>query len=209
MIALAVRAMTNKPPFAQKQSLFAASDEVNINTPPASSPSSSHCSNTDQSRLVFPAMFEDGKKLKELHPNDSNVLSKYLHRKLDVSDINKIHQHLWIANQKRPPRALQHQILIGRRVVVVEDLNLHLLWIDASLFVKPLPDFLLCYDIWERIISREREFLPGAVGMLLSYIWLIRSKSDLRCVQIYSFCVRNDFGSDLLHQEARWGVLAM
>ena len=181
--------MTNTPPFAQEHSLFAAFDEVKTNTPPVSSPSSSHSSRTGQSRLVFPAIFDNGNRLPEPHLKRSNILSHYLRMELDVSDINKIGQHLWIAGQERRPRALHHQLLIGRRVVIVENPNLHLLWIDARLFVKPLPDFLLCYDIWERI-SQEGDLFPAAVGMLRSYIWLIRSKSDLRCVQTYPSGVR-------------------
>ena len=182
--------MTNKPPFAQKQSLFAAFDEVKINTSSASSPSSDDCLSTTQPRLIFSAIFKNENRFQELHLNDSNMLSVYLRMKLDVFDINKIDKYLWIANQKRASRTLHHQILIDRRVIIVKNFNLHLLWIDARLFVKSLPDFLLCYDIWKRI-SREPNLFVRAASMLHSYIWLIRSKSDLRCVQLYLFCVRD------------------
>jgi len=194
--------MVNELPFDKELSLFAAPDDVessNLFASPHSLPSSTANSvSTNKIRLAFPAIFDNGNGLQELYPTDPEILTRYLHTELDVSRLNRIHKHLWIAGQERPARALHHQVVIGRRMVVVEDPNLHLLWIGARLFVKPLPEFLLCYEVWERI-RQERSLFEGAVGMLVSYIWLIRSKSDLRCVDIHpSLCVI--LGSDELHQ---------
>lgn len=40
-------------------------------------------------------------------------------------------------------------------MVVVEDPNLHLLWIDARLFVKPLPEFLVFYEVWRGYVKSK------------------------------------------------------
>lgn len=179
------------PPFNKEHSIFTFPvDGIsnNVLSPPPESltPSSTLSLNSHGIALGLPAFFYGGNSLQKLHSADPTILKSYFRAELDVCRLNRIHKHLWIAGQERPARALHHQTLIGRRVIVTEDPSLHLLWIDASLFVKPLPDFILCHDAWESI-RVEQNLFEGAVGMLLSYIWLVRTKSDLRCVMHSSY----------------------
>ncbi|EJP62036.1 uncharacterized protein BBA_08960 [Beauveria bassiana ARSEF 2860] len=54
-----------------------------------------------------------------------------------------LHDWLWIAGLPLPPRALHHQLLLGREVFVTEQMGMHLVWTAGRLFLKPIPRFLL------------------------------------------------------------------
>lgn len=98
-----------------------------------------------------------------------------------------------------PPRALHHQKLLGREIVVTERMDMHLVWCRARIFVKPLPCFLVEAQFWmdhlsckdncscppiashdhERNIGCEESRLRKcALGFLLSYAALVSYESD-------------------------------
>lgn len=56
----------------------------------------------------------------------------------------------------------------------------HMVWHDGCVFLKPLPDFLLCHDFWERHLCRNAEpgLYPSVVGLVLSYAWLVQYRND-------------------------------
>ena len=110
---------------------------------------------------------------------DENIEAFYA-SELDVSRLNKIHKHLWFAGLERPARPLHQQIAIGREVVLTESADLHLLWKSDRIYIKPLPDFLLSFSAWQEVINQRRELHERALGFLLSYVWLICHRSDLK-----------------------------
>ncbi|KAI9733627.1 MAG: hypothetical protein M1834_003229 [Cirrosporium novae-zelandiae] len=108
--------------------------------------------------------------------------------------------------------ALHRLKAIGFELSLIEDAGLHLLWQDRQIYLKPLPDFLLDYNFWKanlcssddrneadylgmsnlRLIHLFRievetssfvEGTNGAIGLLLSYTWLIQWESDLKIAQ--------------------------
>jgi hypothetical protein len=101
-------------------------------------------------------------------------------QELDVSRLNSIHEHLWLAGLERPARPLRQQIAIVRGIVVSERADVHLLWRDQMIYSIPLPEFLLCHDISTNTINRDKDLHERASGFLLSYLWLICHPSDLR-----------------------------
>ena len=103
----------------------------------------------------------------------------YFAYEVDVSQLNKIDKHLWLAGLERPTRALHQQIFLGREIIVTEQADYHMLWEGSHIFIKPLPDFILCHNMWKDYICTKRELFEEACGFLLSYIWLISRKSDL------------------------------
>ena len=107
----------------------------------------------------------------------------YYRNEVDVSRLNIIHKHLWIAGLERPARPLTEQSVLGRQIVVTEQTDLHLLWISGRIFVKPLPDFLLCASVWDEYICRDAQLYEQSLGLLLSYVWLISHKNDFRIAQ--------------------------
>ena len=46
-----------------------------------------------------------------------------------------------------------------------------------QIFIKPLPDYLLNGEFWEKHVCDDDPY-PRARGLLLSYSWLIQFKSD-------------------------------
>ncbi|KAH8721574.1 hypothetical protein GQ44DRAFT_622962 [Phaeosphaeriaceae sp. PMI808] len=126
-------------------------------------------------RTLHPQLTYEGEKA--LRPN--NEPFAYLALELKTPRLNDIHQHLWLAGLPNAARPLHRQKLIGRSVSITEDPDEHLVWFEAQIFIKPLPDFLLDYDYWSANLCSDQELHESACGLLLSYAWLVRHKSDL------------------------------
>lgn len=67
-----------------------------------------------------------------------------------------------------------------RTIYITEIPDEHLIWHDASVFVKPMPVYLLDYEFWEQELCDDVALYKSAYGLLVSYIWLVQHKSDLR-----------------------------
>jgi len=68
-------------------------------------------------------------------------------------------------------------------IVPTERSDLHLVWLDSKLFVKPLPTYLMDTSIWKDILTAptkasDRSIYEDARGFLLSYMWLICTEID-------------------------------
>lgn len=98
---------------------------------------------------------------------------------LKTPRLNSIHRHLWLAGRPTAARPLHRQKLLGRTILITEDPNEHLVWFEDQIFVKPLPDFLLDWQSWNKYLCLDRELHKAACSLLLSYAWLVRHKSDL------------------------------
>jgi hypothetical protein len=128
--------------------------------------------------IVLPAQFCSNGTLQSLSLDHG--VEAFLAIELDVSRLNQIHQHLWMVGQAGPGRPLHQHIVYGRKIICTEQTDLHLLWEDSRLFVKPCPDYLLSYEFWERHLCHDSDLWGTAVGLLLSYTWLVQHRSDLR-----------------------------
>lgn len=115
---------------------------------------------------------------------DTNVRTFY-RNELDVSRLNVIHEHLWLAGLERTARPLHQQIAVRRNVILTEAADLHLLWRDDRLYIKPLPEFLLSYAVWTEHLVHDAALHEQAAGFLLSYLWLICHPSDLQMAHRY------------------------
>ncbi|KAK2666972.1 hypothetical protein RAB80_017393 [Fusarium oxysporum f. sp. vasinfectum] len=67
-----------------------------------------------------------------------------------------------------------------RTIYLTETPDEHLVWHDASIFIKPMPAYLLDYEFWEQELCNDVVLYGSAYGLLVSYVWLVRHKSDLR-----------------------------
>lgn len=132
--------------------------------------------------LVLPAVCVKKGKLHRL--SFDYGVETYLQAQLDVSRLNEIHNHLWMVGKPMPGRPLHQHLVYGRKIVCSEQADLHLLWDDSRLFVKPCPDYLLSCEFWERYLCCSNVSLwETAAGMLQSYAWLIQDKSDWKVAQ--------------------------
>ena len=74
---------------------------------------------------------------------DDSAIATFIRHDLDFTRINDIHEHLHWAGQRKCARPLHFQLLLGRSIWVTERADLHLVWNDEKLFLKPLPEYLL------------------------------------------------------------------
>ena len=101
-----------------------------------------------------------------------------------------------------PARPLHAQLSMNRSIMLTEQFDMHLLWQDQRIFLKPLPRYLLRPSFWQRHLvcsstcsCRVREGAKSssdcatthlrsvAAGFLLSWVSLIQYESDLRIAQ--------------------------
>src|SRR5690348_4171589 len=80
--------------------------------------------------------------LDELYPNLDFFTRK------SSNNIDPIHKHL----QK------------GRRIVLTEDPNLHLIWNYDIVYIKPLPNYLLSHSFWNQHLAPGSQHRREALG---------------------------------------------
>ncbi|EEP79652.1 predicted protein [Uncinocarpus reesii 1704] len=110
-------------------------------------------------------------------------IDTYLHRDLDLSRLNKIHSHLWMAGRPMNSRPLHRQRMMGLEIFPTEQSDLHLLKFSNRILIKPLPAYIFSHDFWSKHLCASKELHESASGLLVSYIWLVCSPVDLRTAQ--------------------------
>lgn len=111
----------------------------------------------------------------------NNDVEAFLKDDLDLSRLNKIHTHLWMAGRPMRARPLhRYKNVYGYEVLATQQMDLHLLRFSNKLFVKPLPEYILDTSFWEEHLCADGLLWESATGWLLSYIWLITSPIDLK-----------------------------
>jgi hypothetical protein len=105
-------------------------------------------------------------------------IHEFLCRELLVPKLNDIHKHLWIAGWRGSLHALHWHVMVGRRITVTEDPDMHLVCTDRAIFVKPLPVCLLDYKVYFRHLAVHDGVAAAARGMLLTYARLVVHQSD-------------------------------
>ena len=117
-------------------------------------------------------------------------LGRLLHEEYATPKLDSLSRHLWLVG--RPDSAhiasLTHQIVRGRRIVVTDKPELHLVWIHDRVFIKPLPEYMLSQAFWEYPFYRPNGIFncaqqaaavrQAALGFLRTYAYLIQHKSD-------------------------------
>lgn len=132
----------------------------------------------------LPAVYRDRSHgLQIIDEKDEDSIHRYLEWELKVPRLNEIHQYLWLAGRPMCARPLHRQAMLGRELVITEQVDLHMVRQESRVFLKPLPEFLLSADFWNTHIGRDVHLHECACGFLLSYVWLVCSKSDLRAAQ--------------------------
>ncbi|KAI1122107.1 hypothetical protein F5Y10DRAFT_271441 [Nemania abortiva] len=119
-----------------------------------------------------------------LRPKDGqNGMKAYLDANLRPTRLDNIYQHLHYAEAPRFARPLHRQRLLGREIVITEDISEHLVWKqsnDPKIFIKPLSAYLLNYGFWKEHLCSDIELHKSACGLLLSYVCLVSWESDFR-----------------------------
>lgn len=125
---------------------------------------------------MLPAVVRRNHTLLEPESN----LTEFLELDLQTPKLDALHSQLWLAGLPTPARPLLRQRLMNRKISLTERPDEHLVWHDGQIFLKPLPDYLLCHSFWADHICRARDpkTYASAVGLLLSYAWLVQHRSD-------------------------------
>lgn len=117
-------------------------------------------------------------------------LPSYLLSEFVTSDLNRLAPHLWLVAKQDSTHisSLTEQAVRGRRVVITENPELHLVWAHDIVYLKPIPKYLLSHAFWafyltgpNRVVQHDdmrQKIARGALGFLRSYFYLIRHKSD-------------------------------
>ncbi|RPB26405.1 hypothetical protein L211DRAFT_771595, partial [Terfezia boudieri ATCC MYA-4762] len=108
----------------------------------------------------------------------------YFEQEMMVDGLNAIHSYLWMAGSKGNISPLHRQVMIGRTIVITEDPELHLVWNRGTIFIKPLPPFLVTEEFWRILLdsngSSHESLRHLANGFLKSYSRLIVYRSDFK-----------------------------
>jgi hypothetical protein len=127
---------------------------------------------------ALPWFLADGRIYQSL---DQNNVIKCISQELDVSRLDRIaHRSLWLAGQVGNVRPLHRQLMLQRRIVITERLDMHLLWQKDVIFVKALPGWILDTDYVKQYIKPNRDLAAAANGFLSTYVRLINHQSDFR-----------------------------
>ena len=95
---------------------------------------------------------------------------------LSVTELNAIHNHLWIAGSPGNISPLHHQRVLLRHIIPCELPRLHLVWFDRIIYIKPLPD---CLVNDSRYLNGGLDPSGVVAGFIRSYCSLIRYPVDL------------------------------
>ncbi|KAG9198737.1 hypothetical protein G6514_009687 [Epicoccum nigrum] len=111
-------------------------------------------------------------------------MTRFLNEDLDLSRLNAIHTHLWMAGRPMRARPLHRYKMYGYDILGTQQMDLHLLRFSNKLLVKPLPAYLLDHDFWITYLCEDTEAdrarWETAAGWLLSYVWLLTSPLDFK-----------------------------
>jgi len=106
--------------------------------------------NDQQFLSMIPATYRT--KSDDLVPPRLDDIS-WIENELDVERLHRIKCWFWMVGRPTPPRPLHHQVLLGRKIFITEQMDMHLVWTAGRMYLKPLPRFLLEPQFWTRFLS--------------------------------------------------------
>lgn len=116
-----------------------------------------------------PGIMDDGRLRAYCSPKDD----------FSVKELNDVHRWLWIAGSLQNISALHHQKVLLREVIPCERARLHLVWFGRIIYIKPLPDYLLCNSFYDNSVCKDHHLHALLTGFLRSYCALIQYPVDL------------------------------
>ncbi|KJZ69752.1 hypothetical protein HIM_10863 [Hirsutella minnesotensis 3608] len=123
----------------------------------------------------------------------------HISNELETPLLDELHDKLWLVARKSSSNidALHTQRVKGRNIIPTEDPRLHLVWNRGTIYIKPVPVFLLNHDFWTMYLQSPNgelfskgprmlsESAPSvfdrsvAMGFLRSYALLVTCHLDL------------------------------
>ncbi|ORX97679.1 hypothetical protein BCR34DRAFT_496675 [Clohesyomyces aquaticus] len=129
--------------------------------------------------IVHPAAVRRGYSL----ARPESDIAQFLSDELRTPKLDAIHSWLWLAGLPVAARSLQRQCLTNRNIFLTERPDEHIVWWHDRVFLKPLPDYLLCHDFWVTNLCQDEALHHSACGLLLSYAWLVQYRCDFELAE--------------------------
>ncbi|KAJ9610600.1 hypothetical protein H2200_005377 [Cladophialophora chaetospira] len=131
-----------------------------------------------------------------LVPLEDGEIIPFIEKELLTPSLNQMSPWLWLLAVPKSTHvcALHMQIVRGRSIIVTEDPEMHAVWINNRVFVKPLPPYLLSHAFWSYLVyppnklsdfdqTRRAQLVQASLGYIRTYVYLIKHESDLRIAQ--------------------------
>lgn len=109
----------------------------------------------------------------------NTAIEQFLNETLCLKRLNRIHGLLWMAGRPMRARPIHRYKMMSFNILCTQQMDLHLLKFSDNLLLRPLPEWILSYDFWNRHICPHPSLHRSACGFLLSYVWLITTPLDL------------------------------
>jgi hypothetical protein len=119
---------------------------------------------------------------------DAIAVRTFLSGELSSVKLSSIYPYLWMCGRRHNIHPLHWQKMMSRTIFITEQPSLHLVWYQSTIYIKPLPRFLMDWSFWDREIcpmaeheDSEKEMLwREANGFVFTYTRLIVHESDFR-----------------------------
>ena len=154
------------------------------------------CSDLDLQDVGGQVQITSKPKLRYLPGQPTISLTKpgvlgHLRQEMMTPDLNRMAPHLWLVAKPSSDHCspLHTQIVRGRNIVITENPELHLCWIDNRVFIKPIPRYLLSWAFWQHYLhdsdsnspaEEGSSLIQAVLGYMRSYFFLVRHESDYR-----------------------------
>ena len=125
----------------------------------------------------------------------SSNFYEQLKQEFCTPDLDILAPHLWlVATQSSSHISPLHEMVLkGRDIIITENPELHLVWTDNRIFIKPIPRYMLNHAFWATHLSPGKPGYPSntqyethsealiraALGFMRTYYHLIRHESDI------------------------------
>ena len=170
------------PPFPAEQSLIIESEgQPQLESIEATPSQNNHLN------LVWP-VFYARRRSEVPHFLDTSLpgeIAAFTKEDVSLERLNRIRRFLWFAgNVGGRASCLTEFLEYNRSIKLTNRADMHVVTHSGIVYLKPLPDYLLCHRVWADYICRDLETFQDANVLICSYMYvLILSKSDLRVAQ--------------------------
>lgn len=114
---------------------------------------------------------------------DMHDLQKYFLHDLSLRAYDDIHKYLWWAAVGSSQDSIHEYFIYGQSICQTEEHANHEVEKNNVVYLKPLPEYLLCYTLWDFYLCKDDELYANAIGLLRSYMTLDRSQIDFKIAQ--------------------------
>ncbi|KAL8920260.1 MAG: hypothetical protein Q9172_004573 [Xanthocarpia lactea] len=137
----------------------------------------------------------------------SDNIYQQLDKEFVTHDLDHLSPYLWLVATQSSSHIspLHEQVLKGRAIVITENPELHLVWTDNRIFIKPIPRYMLSHAFWTTHLKPEassqknvnyqqpsQALIKAALGFMRTYYYLIEYESDLHIAKQARLLPHND-----------------